>query len=101
MSTPNPQPPAEPSAPNSANSRTRPPSKTRPGLFKRTPRDFVDMFVERWWIGAIAGAIAVAGIIIFRPHFEPLYRTEATLMFETKRNTIVEMRPVTDTILQN
>ncbi|MEO7412328.1 MAG: exopolysaccharide transport family protein, partial [Opitutaceae bacterium] len=93
---------SSPEASSPADPRSRSPSgqKSRPGLFKRTPRDFVDMFIERWWLGAIAGGIAVAVIIVFRPHFEPLYRTETALQFETRRSNIVDMRPVTDPILQ-
>jgi len=69
MSIPNPQPPSGTSAPLDANARAKSATKTRPGLFKRTPRDFVDMFSERWWLGALAGGIAAALIIAFRPHF--------------------------------
>jgi succinoglycan biosynthesis transport protein ExoP len=76
-------------------------TKSRPGLFKRTPRDFLDMFLERWWLGAIAGGIAAALIIIFRPHFEPLYRTEVSLLFETRKAAVVNMVDVVDTTLQN
>lgn len=74
--------------------------KSRPGLFKRTPRDFVDMFTERWWIGALVGTAAAALIIIFRPHFEPLYRTEVSLLFETRKTQVVDMRSVVESTVQ-
>jgi polysaccharide biosynthesis transport protein len=100
MSIPNQHPSSEPGSPTDAHGRHRTASKSRPGLFKRTPRDFVDMFTERWWIGAIAGGIASALIVFFRPHFEPLYRTETTLQFETRKSNIVPIQPVEDRTLQ-
>jgi polysaccharide biosynthesis transport protein len=72
----------------------RPGQKPRPGMFKRSPRDFVDMFLERWWIGALAGGLAAGLIVFFRPHFEPLYRTETSLLFESRKAQIVDMRPI-------
>lgn len=101
MSIPKPNSPSEAAAPAEATPRFRPEQKSRPGLFKRTPRDFLDMFVERWWIGAILGGIAAALIIVFRPHFEPLYRTEVSLLFETQKAAVVPIRGVIETTLQN
>lgn len=82
-------------------SNNRPSEKPKSGSFKRSPRDFLDMFLERWWIGALAGALAAALIVIFRPHFEPLYRTEATLLFESRKTQLLNMQDVVDTSLQN
>lgn len=75
--------------------------KPRPGMFKRSPRDFLDMFLERWWIGALTGGVAAALIVFFRPHFEPLYRTEVSLLFESRKAQVVNMQEVVETSLQN
>lgn len=66
----------------------------------RTPRDFFDMFVERWWVGAIAGVLAAVLIVVFRPHFEPIYRTEVSLLFESRKDRVLNIQEVVDTSLQ-
>ena len=78
------------------------PVATRPqgSAFRRTPRDFLDMFLERWWIGALAGAIAAVLIIFFRPHFVPIYRTEVSLLFEARKDRVLNIQEVVDTSLQ-
>ncbi|MBC8038980.1 MAG: polysaccharide biosynthesis tyrosine autokinase [Opitutaceae bacterium] len=75
-------------------------SRPRNATIRRTPRDFIDMFVERWWIGAIAGAVAATLIIVFRPHFEPIYRTEVSLLFESRKDRVLNIQEVVDTSLQ-
>ena len=75
-------------------------SKPRLGSIRRTPRDFIDMFVERWWIGALVGAAAAALIVVFRPHFEPIYRTEVSLLFEARKDRVLNIQEVVDTSLQ-
>jgi len=74
--------------------------KARPGALHRTPRDFLDMFIERWWIGALAGTVAAALIVIFRPHFEPIYTTEVSLLFEARKDRVLNIQEVVDTSLQ-
>src|SRR5688500_15459199 len=74
---------------------------SRPGMFKRSPRDFVDMFLERWWIGALTGGLAAGLVVFFRPHFEPLYRTEVSLLFESRKAQVVNMQEIVETSLQN
>src|SRR5882724_893488 len=66
----------------------------------RTPADFVDMFTERWWIGALAGTLAVILIVWFRPHFEPIYTTEVSLLFEARKDRVINIQEVVDTSLQ-
>ncbi len=75
-------------------------SKRRGSAIRRTPRDFLDMFVERWWVGAIAGVVAAALLVIFRPHFEPIYRTEVSLLFEARKDRVLNIQEVVDTSLQ-
>ncbi len=67
---------------------------------KRSPREFVAMFLERWWIGALVGAAAGAAVFQFSPRPEPVYRTEVSLMFESKRSRILAMQEVVDTTVQ-
>lgn len=74
--------------------------KTKLGSFHRTPRDYIDMFLERWWIGAIVGVVAAALMVVFRPEFEPIYRTEVSLLFETRKDRVLNMSEVVDTSLQ-
>ena len=88
---------------SNSDSATSPnPVASRPAgsAFRRTPRDFLDMFVERWWIGAIAGTLAAALIILFRPHFVPIYRTEVSLLFESRKDRVLNIQEVVDTSLQ-
>jgi len=67
---------------------------------KRSPREFVAMFLERWWIGALLGAAAGAAVFHFSPRPDPVYRTEVSLLFESKRNRILAMQEIVDTTLQ-
>ena len=72
---------------------------TSPAI-RRTVRDYLDMFFEFWWIGALAGAAAAALIIFFRPHYEPIYRTEVSLLFEARKDRVLNIQEVVDTSLQ-
>lgn len=67
---------------------------------RRTPRDYLDMFLENWWIGALAGLVAAALIVVFRPDFEPIYRTEVSLLFEARKDRVLNIQEVVDTSLQ-
>lgn len=69
-------------------------------LFRRTPRDFFDLFIEHWWIGAIAGVLAAALLVWFRPHFEAIYTTEVSLLFEARKDRVLNIQEVVDTSLQ-
>ncbi len=77
-----------------------PTPRTHSGAIRRTPRDFLDMFVERWWIGALVGTAAAALIVVFRPHFEPIYTTEVSLLFEARKDRVLNIQEVVDTSLQ-
>jgi succinoglycan biosynthesis transport protein ExoP len=78
-----------------------PPSGPLPvQAFRRTPRDFIDMFKERWWLGALVGLGAAALMVWLRPHFEPIFRTEVTLLFEVRKDRVLNIQEVVDTSLQ-
>ncbi|MBC7365569.1 MAG: polysaccharide biosynthesis tyrosine autokinase [Undibacterium sp.] len=84
------------------NTTPRSPSaaKSSTPTLRRTPRDFWDMFAERWWIGAIIGLIAAGLIVWFRPHFEQIYTTEVSLLFEARKDRVLNIQEVVDTSLQ-
>ena len=86
--------------PDSSAHSHHPAARPPAAAIRRTPRDFVDMFVERWWIGAIAGLIAAGLIVWFRPHFEPIYTTEVSLLFEARKDRVLNIQEVVDTSLQ-
>jgi capsular exopolysaccharide synthesis family protein len=58
------------------------------------------MFLERCWLGLIVGAAAGAAVFHYTPRPEPIYRTEVSLLFESKRNRVLAMQEVVDTTLQ-
>ncbi len=68
--------------------------------FRRTPRDFLHMFTERWWLGAIGAVIAAGLVVWFRPHFEPIYTTEVSLLFEVRKDRVLNIQEVVDNSLQ-
>lgn len=72
----------------------------RPVAIRRSPRDYLDMFLENWWIGALSGLAVAALIFIFRPNFEPIYRTEVSLLFEARKDRVLNIQEVVDTSLQ-
>lgn len=73
----------------------------RSGHLRRTTRDFIDLFLERWWMGAILGVIAGILYVVLQPHRTPVYRTEVSLLFETKADAVLNMRPIQDNTLQS
>ncbi len=74
--------------------------RSRSGSLRRTTRDFIDLFLERWWIGAIAGVIAGVLYVVLQPHRTPVYRTEVSLLFESRPDTTLGIKPVYETALQ-
>lgn len=52
-------------------------------------RSIVNMFLERWWIGLIAGALGAAIFVFAQPKLDPIYWTEAKLLFESKEKKVL------------
>lgn len=75
-------------------------AQPRPSAIRRSLRDYLDMFAELWWAGAAAGLIAAGLIVWLRPHFEPIYRTEVSLLFEARKDRVLNIQEVVDTSLQ-
>ncbi len=65
--------------------------------FSVHPRDLWRMFLERWWLGAAVAVPAVIIFILVQPPPEIVYRTEASLLFETRQNKVLPVQAVVDT----
>ena len=72
-------------------------TRSRSGTLRRTTRDFIDLFLERWWIGALAGIVAGVLYVVLQPHRTPVYRTEVSLLFESRGDTTLGIKPVFET----
>jgi capsular exopolysaccharide synthesis family protein len=67
-----------------------------PGLSIK-PKDLWRMFLERWWIGALVAVPAVVAFVLLQPKPEVIYRTEASLLFETRQNRVLPVQAIVDT----
>jgi len=65
-------------------------------------RSLLNMFLERWWIGLIAGALAAGIYVLAQPKLDPIYGTEVKLLFESKEKKVLPgLNPVVDTTTTN
>ncbi len=55
------------------------------------------MFLERWWMGAALALPAVIAFVWLQPKPEIVYRTEASLLFETRQNRVLPVQAIVDT----
>ncbi len=62
-----------------------------------SPRALLNMFLERWWIGLIAGAVAAVAFVLAQPEQKPVYWTEVQLLFEPKEKKVLNITEVVDT----
>lgn len=62
----------------------------------RSPREYLDLFLERWWLGLLIGLPVALAIFFLHPKPDPVYRTEVSLQFESKRARILNMQEVYD-----
>lgn len=65
--------------------------------FNFSPRSLLNMFLERWWIGLIAGALGAVAFVLAQPKQEPIYWTEVQLLFEPKEKKVLNITEVVDT----
>lgn len=65
--------------------------------FRVSPRDILQMFQERWLIGLFAGAVAAGAFIFFQPKKEPVYHSEVSLLFESRKDRVLNIQEVVDT----
>lgn len=72
----------------------------RGGMLRRSPKEIAGMFLERWWIGLLLAVAVAWPIYHYSPRPSPVYRTEVTLLFESKKNRVLAMQEVVDTTLQ-
>lgn len=85
-------------AKSSKTSTKRNDAKTPPKNFSSfSARAIINMFLERWWIGLIAGALGAVAFIFGQPKQDPIYYTEVQLLFEPKEKKVLNMQEVVDT----
>jgi len=66
-------------------------------LSSLTPRSLLNLFLERWWIGLLVGAAAAAIFILAQPKLDIYYRTEVKMLFEPRKDKILNVQEVVDT----
>jgi len=62
-----------------------------------TPRSILNLFIERWWIGLIVGAVGAAIFVLAQPKQDLVYRTEVKLLFEPRKERVLNIQEVVDT----
>ena len=66
------------------------------GSFSIHPKDLWRLFLERWWIGVAAAVPAIVAFILLQPKPEIVFRTEASLLFETRQNRVLPVQAIVD-----
>ncbi len=86
-------------------STTRPPPASRAAppkpSFRVSPRDILQMFRERWLLGLLIAAAVTAAFVLLQPERVPVYYTEASLLFESKSDRVLNIPEVVDTAVNN
>jgi succinoglycan biosynthesis transport protein ExoP len=62
-----------------------------------SPREMWHMFKERWILGLLLGSVAAAAVVMLQLKAVPLYRTEASLLFESRKDRVLNIQEVVDT----
>lgn len=65
--------------------------------FRLTPRDLLQMFQERWLLGLFLGVVAAAVFVYFQPEKAPLYYSEVSLLFESRKDRVLNIQEVVET----
>jgi len=73
----------------------------RSPAFRLSPQDILQMFRERWLLGLIVGLVAAAAFILLQPKEFASFRTEASLLFETRKDRVLNIPDVVDTNVQS
>lgn len=68
-----------------------------PNTFRISPRDLLQMFQERWLLGLLLGGLAAAAFVFFQPEKAPLYYSEVSLLFESRRDRVLNIQEVVET----
>jgi capsular exopolysaccharide synthesis family protein len=74
-------------------------SEKAPAL-RISPQDILQMYRERWLLGLIVGLAAAIVFFVLQPKQFPTYRTEASLLFETRKDRVLPIQDVVDTQVQ-
>lgn len=82
-----------PTAKNTANTK----GSTPPAASRISPRDLLQMFQERWVLGLVIGLAAAAAFVYFQPEKAPLYYSEVSLLFETRKDRVLNIQEVVET----
>lgn len=67
--------------------------------FRRSPRDYLLMFRERWYYGAIPAILIMATMIFLESRKDEVYETYVSLVFEPKSVTVMENIEAVDATL--
>lgn len=62
--------------------------------FRRSPRDYLLMFRERWYYGVIPAIILMATMVFLESEKEELYETYVSLVFEPKSTRVLDFEAV-------
>lgn len=62
-----------------------------------TARDVLQMFQERWLIGLLAGAAAAIAFVALQPTKDPVYYSEVSLLFESRKDRVLNIQEVVET----
>ena len=83
----------------SKNSKTKPAKRAEQdqAFSTFTPRSILNLFLERWWIGLLVGAAAAAIFVLAQPKQDIYYRTEVKLLFEPRKERVLNVQEVVDT----
>src|SRR5437016_2995941 len=84
-----------------SNSKNAPPRNHQGGGFKISPRELFGLILERWWIGLLVGAIASTLFVIYQPKVEPIYRADVSVLFEQRKDRVLNIQEVVDPTVQS
>ncbi len=75
----------------------KPATGAPPPALRISPRDLLQMFQERWLIGLLVGAAAATAFVFLQPNKEPVYYSEVSLLFESRKDRVLNIQEVVET----